>query len=55
MYGHIQTSLVNPGSQVYQGQVIALLGGAPGTPGAGSSTGCHVHFGVSGARNPFAR
>ena len=55
MYGHIQTSFVNPGSQVYQGQVIALMGGAPGTPGAGSSTGCHVHFGVSGARNPFAR
>lgn len=52
-YGHIQTSLVNPGNYVYQGQVIALMGGAPGTPGAGSSTGCHVHFGVSGARNPF--
>ena len=54
-YGHIQTSLVNSGDYVSQGQVIALMGGMPGTPGAGSSTGCHIHFGVSGARNPFAR
>jgi len=55
MYGHLQASLVNPGDYVSQGQVIALMGGAPGTPGAGNSTGCHVHFGVSGARNPFAQ
>lgn len=54
MYGHISTSLVNPGDTVYQGQIIALMGGQPGTPGAGNSTGCHVHFGVRGARNPFA-
>ena len=55
MYGHIQTSLVNPGDYVYQGQVIALMGGAYGMPGSGNSTGCHLHFGVSGARNPFAQ
>jgi LysM repeat protein len=54
MYGHIVASLVSPGEEVYQGQVIALMGGQPGTPGAGMSTGCHIHFGVSGARNPFA-
>lgn len=54
VYGHIATSLVSPGEQVSQGQAIALTGGYPGTPGAGLSTGCHVHFGVSGARNPFA-
>ena len=54
-YGHIQTNLVNQGDYVYQGQVIALMGGQPGTPGAGNSTGCHIHFGVSGARNPFAK
>ncbi|MDD2696813.1 MAG: LysM peptidoglycan-binding domain-containing protein [Candidatus Pacebacteria bacterium] len=54
-YGHIAASLVTPGQQVYQGQIIALMGGQPGTPGAGLSTGCHVHFGVSGARNPFSR
>lgn len=54
-YGHVAVSLVNPGDQVSQGQPIALMGGQPGTPGAGLSTACHVHFGVSGARNPFAR
>ena len=53
-YGHIATSLVNPGDYVSQGQVIALMGGYPGTPGAGLSTGCHLHFGLSGASNPFA-
>lgn len=54
-YGHIASSFVSPGDDVSQGQIIALLGGQPGTPGAGKSTGCHLHFGVSGARNPFAR
>lgn len=54
-YGHLQTSLVNPGGRVFQGQMIATAGGLSGTPGAGKSTGCHVHFGVTGARNPFAK
>ena len=54
MYGHVAKSLVSPGQQVSQGQIIALMGGQPGTAGAGLSTGCHLHFGVSGARNPFA-
>ena len=55
MYGHISRSLVKPGDPVSQGQMIALMGGQPGTPGAGLSTGCHVHFGVTGASNPFSR
>jgi LysM repeat protein len=54
-YGHIATSFVNPDDEVSQGQIIALMGGMPGTAGAGMSTGCHLHFGVSGAKNPFAR
>jgi len=54
-YGHVAVSLVNAGDQVSQGQAIALMGGQPGTPGAGLSTGCHLHFAVSGARNPFTR
>lgn len=54
-YGHIQTFLVSQGEQVNQGQIIALMGGLPGTAGAGKSTGCHVHFGVQGAANPFAK
>ncbi|MDD5145448.1 MAG: LysM peptidoglycan-binding domain-containing protein [Candidatus Pacebacteria bacterium] len=52
-YGHIQTALVKAGDQVYQGQIIALMGGLPGTSGAGISTGCHLHFAVIGGRNPF--
>lgn len=55
MYGHVQTSLVVPGQEVSQGDIIALVGGKPGTPGAGKSTGCHVHFDVRGARNPFVK
>ena len=55
MYGHIATSLVNSGDKVSQGQMIALMGGQPGTSGAGISTGCHLHFGVQGTRNPFTQ
>jgi murein DD-endopeptidase MepM/ murein hydrolase activator NlpD len=54
MYGHISASFVSPGDQVLRGEIIALMGGQPGTPGAGLSTGCHLHFGVTGASNPFA-
>jgi len=55
MYGHIQASLIVQGQEVSQGEIIALMGGKPGTPGAGISTGCHVHFDVRGAKNPFAK
>jgi len=55
MYGHIAAALVGPGEKVSQGQIIAYMGGQPGTPGAGMSTGCHVHFDVRGAKNPFAK
>ncbi|MBU4350834.1 M23 family metallopeptidase [Patescibacteria group bacterium] len=54
-YGHLLSVVVNVGDQVSKGQVIAYMGGAPGTPGAGRSTGCHLHFGITGASNPFAR
>jgi murein DD-endopeptidase MepM/ murein hydrolase activator NlpD len=55
MYGHVASSIVNPGDQVSQGQIIGYVGGKPGMAGAGRSTGCHVHFEVIGARNPFGR
>lgn len=54
-YGHVSVSLVTPGQQVSQGEIIALIGGKPGMLGAGKSTGCHVHFAVHGAKNPFTR
>ncbi len=55
MYGHLQSVLVSAGQQVSQGQIIAFMGGQPGISGAGRSTGCHLHFQVIGAKNPFAR
>jgi len=54
-YGHISNTLVTVGQRVSQGEMIALIGGRPGTSGAGISTGCHVHFSVHSARNPFSR
>lgn len=46
LYSHLSSSLVSPGEEVKTGQVIGLSGGSPGTPGAGYSTGPHLHFGV---------
>lgn len=54
-YGHLMTLFVKPGEKVDVGQNIALMGGQPGMPGAGKSTGCHVHFQVVGAANPLAK
>lgn len=53
-YGHLQSLLVKPGDKVYTGQNIGLMGGQPGTPGAGKSTGCHLHFQVIGGKNPLS-
>ncbi|EKD42903.1 MAG: peptidase M23 [uncultured bacterium] len=47
IYGHVSQVYVEPDQVVQKGQVIAAIGGMPGTPGAGSfTTGPHVHFGV---------
>ncbi|MEK7658322.1 MAG: M23 family metallopeptidase [Patescibacteria group bacterium] len=54
-YGHLLTILVKPGDRVDVGDRIALMGGQPGAPGAGISTGCHMHFEVIGAKNPLAK
>jgi len=55
LYSHLKTILVNAGQYVYQGGIVAFMGGYPRTPGAGNSTGCHLHFGVRNAAQPFAR
>lgn len=45
-YAHLSKALVRVGDTVRQGQQIGLSGGAKGAPGAGSSTGPHLHFEV---------
>ncbi|MEK7120410.1 MAG: M23 family metallopeptidase [Patescibacteria group bacterium] len=55
LYAHLKESLISEGEEVKQGQLIALMGGQPGTVGAGRSTGCHLHFEVRGATNPLIR
>ncbi|MBI2635066.1 MAG: M23 family metallopeptidase [Parcubacteria group bacterium] len=55
LYAHLKNVLVNAGQYVNQGSIVAFMGGYPGQPGSGNSTGCHLHFGVDGAAQPFAR
>lgn len=48
-YGHLAmgTTRVSPGQPVNRGAILGLTGMT------GYATGCHVHFEVRGARNPF--
>lgn len=50
-YSHNSKNLVSLGDYVSQGQEIALIGNTGNTHGP---SGCHLHFEVYGARNPFA-
>lgn len=50
-YGHTLRNLVTVGDYVAQGDQIALIGSTGNVHGP---TGCHLHFEVYGAKNPFA-
>lgn len=54
-YTHLKSILAIAGQYVNQGSIIAFMGGYPRQPGSGNSTGCHLHFEVRGAKNPFVR
>ena len=47
LYAHLKELAAVPGQSVRQGQAIGSLGSS------GNSTGCHVHFEIRGAKNPF--
>ena len=47
LYGHLSVILVSAGQFVDRGSQIAAIGSS------GNSTGCHIHFEIRGAKNPF--
>ena len=53
-YGHLSGQAVSPGERVLQGQIVGYIGHSGHTIPAGPA-GCHLHFEVRGATNPFAK
>lgn len=51
-YAHLSKVLVDDGKYISQGAAIGLMGNTGNTHGP---TGCHLHFEVYGAKNPFAK
>jgi len=51
-YAHNQKNAVSVGDYVAKGDVIGYIGNTGNTHGP---TGCHLHFEVIGAKNPFAK
>ncbi len=53
-YGHLSKIAAVPGQKVYQGQIIGYIGYSGITVPAGPA-GCHLHFDVRFASNPFRK
>ena len=53
-YGHLSKIAVSPGQKVSQGKIVGYIGYSGHTIPAGPG-GCHLHFDVRGATNPFAK
>lgn len=51
LYAHLEKISVKEGDYVLQGQLIGSMGNSGYVQG---TTGCHLHFEVHGAKNPFA-
>lgn len=51
VYAHLSAAFVAPGTRVQAGDIIGSMGKSGRADGV---NGCHVHFEVSGAKNPFA-
>ena len=52
LYAHLDKIEVETGDLVKQGELIGYIGNTGNTHGP---TGCHLHFEVHGAKNPFAK
>lgn len=50
-YAHLARVLVKAGEEIRTGTIIGVMGNTGNTHGP---TGCHLHFEVLGAKNPFA-
>jgi len=49
-YAHLEKALVKAGEELRTGAIIGVMGSTGNTHGP---TGCHLHFEVLGAKNPF--